>query len=121
MFVEERLRRDEKSRRAVSALGGAQVGKGDLQRMQPSIARQSFDGRDGPAGALDAEHETGQHRQAVEEHRAGAALAELASVLRPAEIQVLTKHFEQRLVRREGDLERLAVHRQVDVRVFGHA
>ena len=65
--------------------------------------------------ALDAEHQARQHRLAVEQHGARAALAELAAVLGAAEVQILTQHLEQRLVRRERDLGRLAVDGQGDV------
>ena len=61
------------------------------------------------AAALDAEHQAREHRLTVEQHGAGAALAKLAAVLGAAEVQVLTQHLEQRLVRRERDVGRLAV------------
>ena len=83
--------------RAVAALRAAQVGEGFLQRMQrPSAASPSMVVID-RAVALDAEHQAREHRLAVDEHRARAALAQLAAVLGAGELQVLPQHFEQRL------------------------
>ena len=59
-----------------------------------------------------AEHQAREHGLAVHEHGAGAALAQLAAVLRAREAHVLAQHLEQRLVRRERHLLLLAVHVQ---------
>ena len=118
LLVEQRLGGDEKPRRAVAALRGAEIGEGFLQRMEPAVGDQPFDGRDVAAGALDAEHQAREHRLPVEQHRAGAALAELAAVLGAAQVQILTQHLEERLVRRERDLGRLAVDGQREMRRF---
>ena len=50
---------------------------------------------------LDGERQAREQRLAVDEHRAGAALAELAAVLRPGEAEVLAQDLEQRAVRRD--------------------
>lgn len=118
MFVEERLGGDEESRRAITALRSAQIGERFLQRMQTSVVDEPFDGRDVRALAIDAEHEARQHGPAVEQDGTGAALAKLAAVLRPAQIQILTQDLEQRFVRSERDFGRLAVDGQGDVGVF---
>jgi len=67
--------------------------------------------------AIEREREAGKHRHAVDHHRAGAALAELATVLGSGEIHVLAQDFEKGLIRREGNLLRLAVdlQREMDV------
>ena len=114
MLVEQRFRGDEKSRRAVAALGGAEIGKCLLQRMQPSVRHESLNRRHGRAVAVDAEHQARQHRLAIEEDGARTALAELAPVLRAAQVQVLTQHLEQCFVRSERDVGRFAVHRERD-------
>src|SRR5688572_31469123 len=54
--------------------------------------------------------QTGEDRHAADEHRAGAALSELAAVFRAGEAQVLPEYLEQRGVRRDRDRHRLAVH-----------
>ena len=87
VLVEQRLRRDQEARRAVAALRGAEVGEGLLQRMQAAVGHQAFDGLDLAAVALDAEDQAREHRLAVEQHGAGAALAELAAVLGAAEVR----------------------------------
>src|SRR5262245_36704895 len=85
--------------------------------MERRASREALHGLDRAAVALDREREAGKERHAVHEHRAGAALAELATVLGPGEPQVLAQHLEQGLVRRERRLERLAIdaHGDVDV------
>src|SRR5207237_3343084 len=50
-----------------------------------------------------------EDRNAVDQHRAGAALAELAAVLRAGELELLAQHFEQGVVRLGGDGVALAV------------
>ena len=56
----------------------------------------------------------------VQEHRAGAALAQLAAVLRAAELEVLAQDLQERLLRHEGGLDGLAVHVQGDLHVIWH-
>ncbi len=113
--IEQRLGGDEEPGRAVAALRRPEVGEGLLQRMQPALGAEAFDGHDLAAAALDAQHQARQHRPAVQQHGAGAALAELAPVLGAAEIQVLTQHLEQRLVRVERDVVRFAVDGERDL------
>ena len=112
VLVEERLGGDQKPRRAIAALRGAEVGEGFLQRMQPAVGDEPFYCRDVAAAAVDAKHQARQHRLAVEQHGARAALTKLAAVLRAAQVQVLTQHLEQGLVGRERDVGRFAVYRQ---------
>src|SRR5438093_13721788 len=65
--------------------------------------------------------ETGQDRHAVGEDRACATLAELATVLRTREIQLLAKHLEERVMRLRGEGVRIAVHSQREHRLrVGH-
>ena len=46
LAIEQRLRGDQDARRAVAALRGAEVGEALLQRMQPAVRGEPFDGRD---------------------------------------------------------------------------
>src|SRR5882762_2250209 len=87
--VEERLRGAQDSRSAVAALRGAELRERQLQRMGPRPRRQSLDREDRPVLALEREDQARQLRPAVEKHRAGAALAQLAAVLGPGQAQVL--------------------------------
>ena len=86
--------------------------------MEPARPGHALDGLDAAALALEAEHEAREHRLAVDEHGAGAALAELAAVLGAGQPEVLAQDLEQRLVRRERDLDRLAVHAEPEVDAF---
>ena len=106
---------EEEAGRAVAALGRARVGEGLLQRVQALFRQHPLDRLDATALGFEAEHEAGEHASSVNQHGAGTALAQLAAVFRAREIQVFTQDFEQRLVRREGDLRGLAVQREFDV------
>ena len=86
--------------------------------MKPSVLAQSLDGRHPTAVTLDAQHQAREDRAIVEQDRARAALAEFAAVFRAAQIQIFTQDFQQRFVRREGDLGRVAVHAHRDVGVW---
>src|SRR5262249_14198190 len=67
----------------------------------------------------DRERETRQHRLAVEQHGARAALAEFAAVLGAGELQVFAQHFEQRLVPVDERVHALAVHGETESRLLG--
>ena len=109
LAIEQRLCSHQKSRRAVTTLGRTEVGKGLLERMEPAVCRETFDGQHVTVSTLDAQNETRQHRLAIEQHRARAALSELAAMLGAAEVQVFTQHLEQRLVRIERDVAGFSV------------
>jgi hypothetical protein len=114
VFVEQRFRRDEESRRAVAALRRAEIREGFLQRMQPAVARQPLHGRYRTAVAFDAQHEARQHGLAIEQHRARAAFPKFAAMFGAAQIQIFTQDLEQCFVGSECDLGRFAVHGQRD-------
>src|SRR6266513_637630 len=107
--VEERFRGHQDPRGAVAALRGAEVGESSLQGMQLRAAAEPFDRLHRAAFALGGEHQAGKLRRAVDQHRAGAALAQLAAVLGAGEAEVLAQHFEKRLVPGAGQLDGLAV------------
>src|SRR5689334_1626299 len=86
---EQRLGGEQDPGRAIAALCGAEIGEGGLQRMQLRPARQALHRLDRAPGAFERQHETRELRLAVDQHGAGAALAELAAVLGPGERQVL--------------------------------
>src|SRR2546430_434151 len=75
--------------RAIAALRGAEVGKGRLQGMELGAAAQTFHGFDRPPLAFQREHQARELRLAVDQHRAGAAFAELAAVLGAGETEIL--------------------------------
>src|SRR5690348_12122012 len=118
---EQCLGSEQKRRRAVAALRRAELRERVLQRVQPTAGGHSLDRLHTAAGAGEAQHQTRQHRGAVEQHGAGAALSQLAAVLRAREAQVLAQHLEQRFVRREGDFDGLAIELEGDLRLgVGH-
>src|ERR1043165_9393276 len=65
--------------------------------------------------SVETEHQAQQNRTPIDKHRARAALAQLTTVLRAGEIQILTQNCEQRLVRCEGDLSQFAVEGEMNV------
>src|SRR5262249_6438025 len=105
--IEKRLRGQQERRRAVAALRRAEIGEGVLQWMQLAVLRQSLDGANVAAVALLRQHETREHRLAIQVDGARTTFAELAAVLRAAEAQILAQDFEERLVRREGRFDLL--------------
>src|SRR5207249_1996466 len=107
---EQRFGGEQERGGAVAALRRAQLGERVLERMELPAHRHPLDGLHAPPGAREAEHEAGEDRLAVHQHGAGTALAQLTAVLRAGEPEVLAQHFKQRLVRREGDLDRSEEH-----------
>src|SRR2546425_9608353 len=115
MLGQQRFGGEQERGGTVAALRRAQLGERVLERMERPAHRHPLDGLDAPPGAREAEHEAGEDRLAVHQHGAGTALAQLTAVLRAGEPEVLAQHFKQRLVRREGDLDRLAVQIEADL------
>src|SRR5207245_6640343 len=112
--------REQHARGAVAALGGTELDEGSLQRVQLRGRAQALDGRDRSALDLDGEEQAAQLRLAVDEHRAGAALAQLAAVLGAGEAEVFTQHLEQRLVAGKGQLDGVAVDAQAQLQAARH-
>src|SRR5262245_51664850 len=93
-------------RRAEAALRRVVFGKRLLKRMELAARAQTFNRRDlaavGPDGKLAAR----VHRLAVEQYRAGAAFATVATDLRAGEIQVISEQLDQRPAILDVDLPR---------------
>ena len=83
--------------------------------------RQALDGLDLAVVDLDAEHEAGARRRAVDQHGAGAADAVLAADVRPGVAEVVAQHVRQRPPRLDGQLAALAVHAHADEVLLAHA
>jgi len=73
-------------------------GEGDLQRMEGLGTREAFDGRHLRIPNERGERQAREDRHAVDENGAGATFAELASVLRAGETELLAKDLEERVV-----------------------
>ena len=103
------------ARDAEPALGGAGFQKCFLQRMQRSaVAGQPFDGHNllafGPMGIELAAHDG----LIAEKDEAAAALAVVARLLGPGQVEVVAQHVEQGFVRWRLDAPPFAVDDQVD-------
>ncbi len=61
----------------------------------------------GPVG-VERERQAGEHRAAVDHHRARAAVALVAALLGADEIEIVAERLEQRAPRVDGELDRLA-------------
>ena len=87
--------RHDHSRDAVTALHGAGFEKGFLQRMQPAVLLQAFDGRN--LFACDRTHlvYAGPRWLPVDQHCAGAALALATAVFRSGQIEVIAQDAEK--------------------------
>src|SRR3954451_3513577 len=81
---------------AVAALQAVGVGERLLQRVELAVLGQPLDGLDVQVVGLDAEHEAGARRLALDEHGAGATDAVLAADVRAGEAEVVAQHVGER-------------------------
>ena len=88
-----------------------------LQRVQLTVLRESFDRGDLGALGLHGEDRAGLGAAAVDEDRAGAALAGVAADVRAGQIQLLAQEVHEECARLDVRFAHLAVH--VD-RNLGH-
>src|SRR5436190_4155921 len=108
--VQQSLRGDEHSRRAVAALQAVRLAEAVLQNAHRAVGfRETLDGGDAVAVRLHRVHEAGPYGFPVEHHRARAADAVLAADVRAGEEQVVAQPVDQRQPRRHLGRSRLAV------------
>ena len=107
-------RRDDEARRAEAALHGARLDERLLHAVQPVAVGEALDRRHLVPVGLRGEHEARADERAVEQHRARAALALLARVLRAGEAELLAQREEQRLALPAVGLALVAVDAQRD-------
>ena len=81
--------------RAEPALQGVMFDEGALQRVQDTALRQPLDGADRAALGLHREDQAGAHRIAVEQYRARAADAVLATHMRAGQPAIVADRIEQ--------------------------
>jgi hypothetical protein len=97
-FLQKRFCRKQNAGRAKAALQTVQLPKLFLQRVQFGFARrQSFDRFQLCAVRLHGKHETRADRFAIQQHRAGAANAVLATDVRPRQAQIVPDEVGQEL------------------------
>ena len=81
---------------AVAALKAVVVDERLLQRVQDFALGQALNGRDFFALGHHGQREAAVHAAAVDQHRAGAALAVVAAFLRARQVEVFAQRVEQR-------------------------
>ena len=111
---QQRDGRDDEAGRAEAALHGARGHERPLHGVQPAVGGQPLDGHDLAPVGLRAVHEAGAHELAVQQHRAGAALALLAGALGARQVEPLAQHEQQALGAVDVGLALLAVDAQLD-------
>ena len=109
-LLEHRDRGADLPRRAVAALVAVVLHEGGLHRMQVRRRAQALDGRDAIALVHHGEREAGVDPASPGDDRARAALAVIAALLGPGEMQVLAQRIEERGPRVELELAGFAVH-----------
>ena len=110
VVVQERHRRHDHARRAVAALKAVLFPEPGLDRMQIAVLCQPLDGRDLRPAGLDREDRARLRAAAVDDHRAGAALAGVAADVRAGQAQLLAQEVHQQQPGFNVRLADLAVH-----------
>src|SRR5262249_6842531 len=114
VLCEERGGREHHPGRAEAALQAMLLVKALLHRMEPAGWREPFDGRDLVPVNLDGEHRAGLDRDAVKQHRAGAAARRVAADVRSGEPERLAEEVDEEKPRLDRGRARLTVHIRVD-------
>src|SRR5215212_9134764 len=112
-LVREQVRgRDHEPGCAETALHGARLDEGLLNAMEPAVVGQALDRHHLVAVGLSSEDETRADERPVQQNRARPALALLARVLRPGQLEPLAQRVEQALAGPDLGLALLAVDRE---------
>src|SRR5437870_3490049 len=90
-----------------------------LQGMERFALGHPLDRLDAPPVDLAAQHEARAHQAPVQRDAAGAAVTGGAAFLATGQVERVPEDVEQRLLRLAQKLDRVAVHRRLDV-VLGH-
>ena len=94
---------------AEAALDRTVLDEGLLQRVQLALAGQALDGEHVLARRLEGGQRAGEHRRAVQQDGADAALGLVAADLGAGQAEALAQHIGQHLARSDGELTRLVV------------
>src|ERR1700716_2240774 len=97
------------ARCAIAALKAVMLDKSCLQRMQIVALGKTLDGRDGLSVMHHRQRQTGVDAASFNQHRAGAALAVIASLLRTRQREMFTQRIQQRRAWIERQRTRAAV------------
>src|SRR5690349_2662836 len=109
LTLEERERREQHARRTEAALHRAVLDEGFLEWMEPAVALEAAQRRDGATPEARGEHEAGGHRPSVEQDRAHATHALVAAFLDVEHAERVAQQLEQRLLGAHVDLARATV------------
>src|SRR4051812_40573973 len=115
LLAEQRDALQNHSRSAVAALHGITVDKRLLHRMQAFAVCQTFDRRNLLARHGADRCETGPMSHSLNQNRTRAALAFPTTVLCPRQVQIVTKHPEERALRICFDAPGRTVHYEIHV------
>src|ERR1700722_3769008 len=110
----------QKAGRTEAALQAVMLHERALQGVKLVAGRQAFEGADLLAFRLHREHQAGTHRRAIDEHRAGAAHAVLATDMRPGLPAILANSVDQRAARLDANGMGLSVDRKCNVASLAH-
>src|SRR5262249_56743300 len=102
---------------AVSTLEGVMLDEGLLQGMKCASLRQALDRRELCAILHDREREAGVDAPAVEQNGTGAALAVVAALFGPGEVEIEAQRIQQRGPRRDCQFALHAVDMKRDHRL----
>ena len=94
-LVEQADCRADLARRAVAALETVVSDEGGLHGVELVARGQALDRGDPAAFDARGEREAGQHAAPIDEHRAGAALALIAALLRAGQLESLAERIQQ--------------------------
>src|SRR5580658_7439044 len=97
------------SRSAIAALRSTPVTIGFLNGGEPSVFTHSLNRRDFLTFTAGRKEGARHHRNAVHEHRAGAAGGIVTAALGSGQVDILTQHIKQQLAGLECELARAAV------------
>src|SRR5262245_42850683 len=114
VLAEQRGRAHQHPGRAVAALQAVAVPEGLLQLVQLVAVGEAFDGLDGRAVGLHGEEHAALDQRAVDDHRAGAAVAGVAADVASGQVEIVAHEVDQQLARVDLPLVRRAVDRDRD-------
>src|SRR4029078_13053045 len=115
VLTQQRGRGYQHPRRAVAALESVMLVEGLLQRRQLLALAEPLDGLDARAVRLDGEEHAALDERAVEDHRAGAAVAGVATDVAAGEVEVVAEEMDEELARLDVALVRRPVDGDRDV------
>src|SRR6266545_3123066 len=98
ILFEQCHRRHDLPGLAIAALRHVELDPSELYRMR-AVAREALDRGDGLVADARRRDAAGAQRQAIDEHRAGAALRDAAAIFGAGELERIAQHPEERRIR----------------------